>query len=252
MVLHLALHGRDNVRWHTHAIFAVVLGAIIGYIVGSDLTPRFFVMVIVSSILPDIAERAFYETHKRQLHNIFLLIPCAIIYFFYDITVGAALTAGIMSHILLDCLTPVGCPLLMPFSRIRFSVRWRYNDARAREKRILAAGVLFALLAVLVIAAQGTSISAISAWAGREGAYVNSTYPGFHVSISNPQKDMWFHSFPNGSVFIDVIDSVNPSRGHYRARLVRPAALVRSGNRPLNNASNNTTQSAGTGENGTG
>lgn len=250
MVLHLALHGRDNVRWHTHAIFAVILGALIGYIVGSDLTPRFFVMVLVSSILPDIAERAFYETHKRQLHNIFLLIPCAIIYFFYDITVGAALTAGIMSHILLDCLTPVGCPLLMPFSRIRFSVRWRYNDARAREKRILAAGVLFALLAVLVIAAQGTSISAISAWAGREGAYVNPTDTGFHVSISNPQKDMWFHSFPNGSVFIDVIDPVNPSRGHYKARLVRPAAPVGSGNSPLNNASNNTTQSAG--ENGTG
>ena len=237
-------------KWYTHAVFAVFLGAILGYILGSELTVRFFIITITASIIPDFAEKSVYDTHKRQLHNVFSIVPCVLIYLFLDLTVGAALTAGIISHLLLDCLTPAGCPLLMPLSRRRYSVKWRYSDTRAREKRILAAGVLFALLAVLVIAAQGTSISAISAWAGREGAYVNPTDTGFHVSISNPQKDMWFHSFPNGSVFIDVIDPVNPSRGHYKARLVRPAAPAASGNSPLNNASNNTTQSAG--ENGTG
>lgn len=81
-------------------------------------------------------------------------------YIFLDLTVGAALTAGMVSHLLLDCLTPAGCPLLMPLSRRRYSVMWRYSDSRAREKRIVATAVLLALITVLTVAASGTFTSA--------------------------------------------------------------------------------------------
>ncbi len=227
MVFSLALHGRDNVKWYTHAVFAVFLGAILGYILGSELTVRFFIITITASIIPDFAEKSVYETHKRQLHSVFSLVPCVLIYLFLDLTVGAALTAGIISHLLLDCLTPAGCPLLMPLSRRRYSVKWRYSDSRAREKRIAAIAVLLALLTVLAVAASGTFTSAISAWANRDAQgkvnSTNSSRPDLHLTITNPQRDTWVHPFPNGSYFIDVSDSAGHERTGYHRYYHKPA-----------------------------
>jgi len=226
VVLPLALHGRDNVKWYTHAVFAVFLGAILGYILGSELTVRFFIITITASILPDFAEKSVYDKHKRQLHNVFSIVPCVLTYLFLDLTVGAALTAGIISHLLLDCLTPAGCPLLMPLSRRRYSVKWRYSDTRAREKRIVATAVVLALLTVLAVAASGTFTSAISSWANRDAQgrvnSTNSTNPGLHLTITNPQRDTWVHPFPNGSYFIDVSDSSGHEKTTYHKYHYRP------------------------------
>jgi len=226
VVFSLALHGRDNVKWYTHAVFAVFLGAILGYILGSELTVRFFIITITASILPDFAEKSVYETHKRQLHSVFSIVPCILMYIFLDLTVGAALTAGMVSHLLLDCLTPAGCPLLMPLSRRRYSVMWRYSDSRAREKRIVATAVLLALITVLTVAASGTFTSAISAWANRDAQgkvnSTNSTNPSLHLTITNPQRDTWVHPFPNGSYFIDVSDSPGTDRTVYHRYCTKP------------------------------
>jgi len=214
------------VKWYTHAVFAVFIGALIGYILGSELTVRFFIITITASIIPDFAEKSVYDTHKRQIHSVFSVVPCILICIFIDLTVGAALTAGIVSHLLLDCLTPAGCPLMMPLSRRRYSVMWRYNDTRAREKRILATAVLLALLTVLVIVASGNLTSAISIWANRDvqGKFnsTNSSKPELHLTITNPQRDTWVHSFPNGSYFIDISESHSSKKTSYHRYYRKP------------------------------
>ncbi len=213
-------------KWYTHAVFAVFMGALIGYILGSELTVRFFIIAITASIIPDFAEKSVYDTHKRQIHSVFSVVPCILMYIFIDLTVGAALTAGIVSHLLLDCLTPAGCPLLMPLSRRRYSVMWRYNDTRAREKRILATAVLLALLTVLVVVASGNLTSAISIWTNGDvqGKFnsTNSSKPELHLTITNPQRDTWVHPFPNGSYFIDISESHNPEKASYHRYYRKP------------------------------
>lgn len=196
-------------KWYTHAIFAIVMGAVIGCLLNADLTIRFFIITVISSLLIDFAEKAIYEEHKRQLHNIFTIIPCILAYLFFDITVGAALIAGTMSHILLDTLTPTGCPLFWPVYRRHYHISWKHGDNKAREKRILATVTLLSLLTILVLIPQGPFMSAITAWTNntkKEGDPTNSTRLDLRINLNNPQQDMWIHPLQNGSIFIDVVD----------------------------------------------
>jgi len=203
-------------KWYTHATFAVVIGAVIGFLLGVGPTIRFFIITIIASLLIDFLEKSIFNEHKRQLHNLFTIIPCILLYLFFDMTIGAAITAGILSHILLDCITPTGCRLLWPLQNKRYGVRWRYTDNKAREKRVLATVSLLALLTVLILLPHGPFTSAIENWTtmrtGRNST--NSTTPNFHITINNPERDMWIHPFPNGSIFIDVVDVVTGG-GYY-------------------------------------
>jgi len=192
-------------KWHAHALFAVFVGALIGYLLNTGFTIYFFVTTIISSLIVDFAEKAVFNEHKRQLHSLFSLLPCIIVYLFFDMVAGAALTAGILSHILLDCLTPAGCQLLWPLQKKRFGVRWKYNDSRAREKRIIATVVLLALVTVLMVLPHGPFLSAVQAWrVGTEQNLTSMHYPDFRININDPQRDTWIHPFQNGSIFIDV------------------------------------------------
>lgn len=196
-------------KWYTHAIFAVVVGAIIGNLLDVNFTIRFFIITILSSLLIDCTEKTIFNEHKRQLHNLFMLMPCVLPYLFIDVTTGAGLTAGVSSHILLDCLTPIGCKLFWPIQKKRYGIRWKSPDNKAREKRILAAVSLLAILTLLILWPHGPFTSAIENWTGNRTGHnsTNSTAPDFRITINDPEKDMWIHPFPNGSVFIDVDDS---------------------------------------------
>lgn len=195
-------------KWYTHAIFAIIIGADIGFLLGAELTIRFFIITIIASLIIDFAEKAIFNEHKRQLHNIFTIIPCILAYLFFDMTIGAALTAGILSHIILDCITPTGCPLFWPINKKKYDVKWKYSDNKAREKRILATVSLLALLTVLILLPQGPFMSAISAWTGNknETNSTNSTHLDLRINLNDPTKDMWIYPLPNGSIFIDIVD----------------------------------------------
>lgn len=195
-------------KWYTHAIFAIFIGAIIGYLFRTELTLRFFIITIIASLLIDFSEKALFNEHRRQLHNLFTIIPCVLIYLFFDMAIGAALTAGVLSHILLDCITPTGCRFLWPLQEKRYGVRWKYTGNKAREKRILSTAIILALLTVLVLLPHGPFMSAITAWTGSKTGYnsTNSTYLDLRINLNDPTADMWIHPFPNGSVFIDVVN----------------------------------------------
>ena len=80
--------------------------------------------------------------------------------------------------------------------------------------------MVLALLTVLAVAASGTFTSAISSWANRDAQgrvnSTNSTNPGLHLTITNPQRDTWVHPFPNGSYFIDVSDSSGHEKTYHK------------------------------------
>lgn len=193
-------------KWYTHAIFAIIIGADIGFLLGAELTIRFFIITIIASLIIDFAEKAIFNEHKRQLHNIFTIIPCILAYLFFDMTIGAALTAGILSHIILDCITPTGCPLFWPINKKKYDVKWKYSDNKAREKRILATVSLLALLTILILLPQGPFMSAISARTGNKNETNSTNYLDLRINLNDPEKDMWIHHFSNGSVFIDIVD----------------------------------------------
>lgn len=196
-------------KWYTHATFAVVVGAVIGFLLGVGPTIRFFIITIITSLFIDFAEKSIFNEHRRQLHNLFTIIPCILLYLFFDMTIGAAITAGILSHILLDCITPTGCRLFWPLQDKRYGVRWKYTDNKAREKRVLATVSLLALLTVLILLPHGPFISAIENWTSKGTGHnsTNLTAPDLRITINDPEKDVWIHPFPNGSVFIDVDDN---------------------------------------------
>ncbi|MDI9624126.1 MAG: metal-dependent hydrolase [Methanothermobacter sp.] len=195
-------------KWYTHAFFAIVMGAILGYLMNTEFTILFLIITVISSLLIDFAEKAIFDNHKRQLHNMFMLVPCILIYLFYDMTIGTALTAGILSHILLDCLTPVGCPLFWPIYQGKYNVEWKHKNSKAREKRVFSSVVLLALLTILVLLPQGPFMSAISTWTSNSTNRnkTNDTRIELRLNINNPTKDIWIHPLPNGSIFIDIAD----------------------------------------------
>ena len=175
----------------------------------TEFTIRFLIITVISSLLIDFAEKAIFDNHKRQLHNMFMLVPCILVYLFYDMTIGTALTAGILSHILLDCLTPVGCPLFWPIYQGKYNVDWKHKNSKAREKRVFSSVVLLALLTILVLLPQGPFMSAISTWTSNSTNRnkTNDTRIDLRLNINNPTKDIWIHPLPNGSIFIDVLDN---------------------------------------------
>lgn len=218
--------GVHGMRWYTHAIFAFIMGAVLGYILGVDLGPYYFIVTVASGTVIDFLEIAVYDNHKRNLHNLFILIPSALLYIMYDATLGAGLTVGLFSHIVLDCMTPTGCPLLYPLKKMRYAVKWKNKNSKARERRILAVMVVLAFCTVVIMVPHSPVNGMIESWAAGQntGNRSDQGFTGPHLSLSNPTRDVWIHPFSNGSIFIDVEEDPSskyhhtsgPSRSRYK------------------------------------
>lgn len=126
----------------------------------------------------------------------------------FDITVGAALIAGTMSHIILDTLTPTGCPLFWPVYRRHYHIGWKHGDNKAREKEYLQQSHCSAYLRLSSHTPGPIHVShhSLDKQHQKEGDPTNSTHLDLRINLNNPQQDMWIHPFGNGSIFIDVVD----------------------------------------------
>ena len=106
-------------RSYTHIAGALLLFISFSYLINLN---NFYLGLFVAgwiSLFPDILERLM-GTHRGYGHSLFWLIPFILISFF-NITVGAGLVMGIISHAILDILTH-GSPLLYPLSKTNFVV----------------------------------------------------------------------------------------------------------------------------------
>lgn len=237
-------------KWYTHALFSVFVAIFFGYLLNAELSPYFFMLTILSSVVVDFAEKAAFNEHKRQLHNVFTLIPFVLLYFFYDVTTGAAMLSGVSSHILLDFMTPTGCPFFYPIYRGRYRVNWRHKGSGPREKRALTTiGILAAILLLVIYAPSPFApTSAISQWKGSGSGVNNTSNNGTDINVNfnfRGNGDTWIHPYPNGSIFIDCVGDSN-------SRVYRYRASSRGGQGKYLKLDSNTTENKTTKQNETG
>jgi membrane-bound metal-dependent hydrolase YbcI (DUF457 family) len=151
----------------THSIFAFVFCIIISEIALAPIATNKLFLLLSATVslllgsIPDFdARRPLRLVGHRSgfSHSIFTAASCACLSYVLlspypplDLIVVPAVTAAIMSHILLDSLTVSGCPLLWPLSRYRFSAHLCKYDSRLANTSI----ILFSCAAVAVFLLYG-------------------------------------------------------------------------------------------------
>lgn len=141
-------------------VFIIILKALnIDIIANTFELFIYFMFIIISSIFLDYFEALIFEDHKRQLHTLFILIiPILIIFLFFiplNFPIGFGILAGLSSHLLLDLLTPHGCPLLYPLNNYYYKVFTR-NKSQIKTGSAKERGFALCLLIVLIITVIGS------------------------------------------------------------------------------------------------
>ena len=122
----------------------------------------YLIFISLSSIVLDYIELGFLSSHRRQLHTLSILIIPLIIMVFYPI-IGMAMFIGFLSHILLDLLTPTGCPLFLPFNSLYYKVfRKEDNAVRTGSASEKALTIILFMKLVIVIFSCFLAISELS------------------------------------------------------------------------------------------
>lgn len=114
----------------THLSFAFFLSSVIPV---PDTARTFFIIVsCVSSLIPDIdTERSFLGKkvwlfsrslrslfgHRKLFHSLLFAVSLSVIFSLFNIILGTAVFAGMMSHIFLDSLTRQGTYPLYPVKK---------------------------------------------------------------------------------------------------------------------------------------
>ncbi|HYC20975.1 MAG TPA: metal-dependent hydrolase [Candidatus Bathyarchaeia archaeon] len=151
----------------THSIFAFVFCIVVSEIALSPTaTSKLFLLLsatvsLLLGSLPDLDAHLPLRLigHRSGFsHSIFTAAACTGLsyvllspYMPLDLIIVPAVTAAIVSHILLDSLTVSGCPLLWPLSRHRFSAHLCKYDSLLANTSI----ILFSCAAVVVFVLYG-------------------------------------------------------------------------------------------------
>lgn len=137
-------------KWYTH-----IIGAILFFLLFTSLTglKQVFVGIFFAgwiSILPDLLDM-FASKHKSFGHSIFLVVPCLIIGLF-NLTIGIALTIGLVSHTILDLLTTNGTPALIPLTKTNFAIlnRKRRIKTGTNQDKSVFISLIFLLIPLLL------------------------------------------------------------------------------------------------------
>lgn len=138
-------------KWYTHIIGAIVFFLLFACLAGLNQWLTGLVFAGWISVLPDILDM-FAPKHKSFGHSIFLVLPCLIVGLF-NLTIGIALTIGVISHTILDILTTNGTPAFIPLTKANFVVlnkRRRIKTGTNQDKALFIT-LIFLLIPILFI-----------------------------------------------------------------------------------------------------
>jgi len=185
-------------KWYTH-----ITGAILFFLLFICLTglKQWFIGIFFAgwiSVLPDLLDM-FASKHKSFGHSIFLVVPCLIIGLF-NLTIGIALTIGLISHTILDLLTTYGTPALKPLTKTNFVI---LNNKRRIKTGTNQDKSVFISLVFLVIPLLLFNIGFLQI----NGTPINDLF-GFNGLIQDQmtetnKKDMKLHSNFNINLNLD-------------------------------------------------
>ncbi len=130
------------------------------------------------SVFPDLFDKILGK-HKSYGHSIFWIVPTIIIGYF-NFTVGAALTLGLISHSAMDVITTYGTPIFSPLWKANFIVlnRNRRVKTGTNQDKAICIAMIFLLLPMifyLTIPVQNTMTNTILPI---NGIYHNNTNTG--------------------------------------------------------------------------
>ena len=137
-------------REYTHIAGAILLFLTFAYLtsIHNLIIGIFFATWI--SVFPDLIDK-LTRKHRGIGHSIIWLIPFALVSIF-NLTIGAAMVIGFISHILLDLMTVHGCPLLYPLIKsdfVCFNKKRRIKTGTYQEKAAFVF-ILFLLIPMIL------------------------------------------------------------------------------------------------------
>lgn len=177
------------------------------FISGIPVNAFYIFIAGAAAVIPDLIDYAFLAKHKRETHNIWILIGLIALGFVNQIFIIVA--AAYLSHLILDLMTYHGVRLFYPFKLTNYVVMSEKNRIKTgtnREKAlffflciIMVGGVLlsyqvFSLIDSTVASSGTTEVVGNNSTNGTAKTYINvavdidESMLNKNVSITNGQN----------------------------------------------------------------
>ena len=144
-------------KGRTHQVASLALSALALDSLGQNLTVPFALGIMIGAKLPDVDNFSPKREdpvigHRGIMHSfvpvILLLMGISFVQSQFALITYIGLTIGYFLHILEDCLTPMGCPILYPFSKKKISAKLIKYDGIGEYLIYVFSIILIALIVV--------------------------------------------------------------------------------------------------------
>lgn len=192
---------------YTHIAGALVL--FLSFAILKNLNQIFLGVFLAGwiSVFPDILDKILGK-HKSYGHSIFWIVPTIIIGYF-NFTVGAALTIGIISHSALDMMTTYGTPIFSPLWNSNFVV---FNGKRrvktgTNQDKAFSLTMIFLLIPMmfyLTIPVQNTLTNSILPV--NDIYHNNTNTSGVNMEKNNMNINIQSNHEKNKTIIVDKVN----------------------------------------------
>lgn len=186
----------------------IIFSLLIMFILGIPVNAFYIFIAGAAAVIPDLIDYAFLAKHKRETHNIWILIGLIALGFVNQIFIIVA--AAYLSHLILDLMTYHGVRLFYPLKPTNYVVMSEKNRIKTgtnREKAlffflciIMVGGVLlsyqvFSLIDSTAASSGTTEVVGNNSTNGTAKTYINVAVDidqnmlNKNVSITNGQNE---------------------------------------------------------------
>lgn len=134
-------------RSYTHIAGSIIFTLVILFVLNIPVSALYIFLAGAVAVIPDLLDYMFMEKHKRETHNIWILlilIPLCLVNQIFII-----ITAAYFSHLVLDLITYNGIRLLYPLKETKFVCMGEKSRIRTGTNKEKA---LFSFLCILMVA----------------------------------------------------------------------------------------------------
>lgn len=134
-------------RSYTHIVAGIIFSLLIMFILGIPVNTFYIFIGGAAAVIPDLIDYAFLAKHKRETHNIWILVILIALGLLNQIFIIVA--AAYFSHLVMDMMTYHGVRLLYPLKKTKFVCMREKNRIKTGTNREKA---LFFFLIIIVVA----------------------------------------------------------------------------------------------------
>jgi len=135
-----------QLRSYTHIVAGIIFALLLMFILGIPISALYIFLAGAAAVIPDLVDYAFLAKHKRETHNIWILVVLAALGLVNQIFIIVA--AAYLSHLILDLMTYSGVRLFYPLKPTNYVVMSEKNRIKTGTNREKA---LFFFLCIIMI-----------------------------------------------------------------------------------------------------